>query len=198
MLSQMFELYPSYSKSFVFSSDKTKVWYRDEQHQSKLWFEVGTQVVGFKAFDTLSQAGMQQPHDATIHWCQFDYVFDVKMLQLIDLPLVLTGSNQCTDDNGSCQHLCLAVPGGRTCSCGHDHVLVNTTHCSPVQQCPAGTRLCLDQHTCQPTASCNDHVDCSEHLEEICESVNALNRNCVIHLSSLYFNSFFVLMTFIS
>ncbi|XP_029018451.1 very low-density lipoprotein receptor [Betta splendens] len=118
--------------------DQTKVWYRDEQHQNQLWFEVGTHVVSFKAFGTSSQAG----------------------------------SNQCTDDNGSCQHLCLAVPGGRTCSCGHDHILVNATHCSPGQQCPAGSRLCLDQLSCQPVEKlCNGHADCSDQSKDICVSL---------------------------
>lgn len=38
--------------------DKTQVWYRDEQQkQNRLWFEVGTQVVGFKAFSKSSQKG---------------------------------------------------------------------------------------------------------------------------------------------
>nr|XP_029133644.1 low-density lipoprotein receptor-related protein 1B-like isoform X4 [Labrus bergylta] len=38
-------------------SDKTRLWYRDEQQQNKLWFEVGTEVVGFKAFSESSQTG---------------------------------------------------------------------------------------------------------------------------------------------
>ncbi|XP_067377452.1 very low-density lipoprotein receptor [Channa argus] len=116
-------------------SDKTRLWYRDEQHQNKLWFEVGTQVVSVKAFSKLSQAG----------------------------------SNQCTESNGDCQHLCLATPGGRTCNCGHDHILVNATHCIPEQRCPAGSRLCLDQLSCQLVEKfCNGHVDCSDHSDENC------------------------------
>lgn len=38
-------------------SDKTRLWYRDEQ-QNKLWFEVGTEVVSLKAFSRSSQTGM--------------------------------------------------------------------------------------------------------------------------------------------
>ncbi|KAG7222111.1 hypothetical protein INR49_016683 [Caranx melampygus] len=116
-------------------NDKTRLWYRDEQQQNKLWFEVGTEVVSLKAFSKSSQ----------------------------------TGSNQCTENNGDCQHLCLATPGGRTCRCGHDHTLVNATHCSPDQGCPAGTRPCLDQLLCQPIEKfCNGHVDCSDHSDENC------------------------------
>lgn len=39
-------------------SDKTMLWYQDENGQDKLWFEVGTQVVGLKAFSKSSQTGM--------------------------------------------------------------------------------------------------------------------------------------------
>ncbi|XP_034547434.1 low-density lipoprotein receptor-related protein 2-like isoform X2 [Notolabrus celidotus] len=116
-------------------SDKTRLWYQDEQQQNKLWFEVGTEVVGLKAFSKSSQ----------------------------------TGSNQCTENNGDCQHLCLATPGGRTCRCAHDHVLVNVTHCIPEQHCPAGSKPCLDQLACKPVEKfCNGHVDCDDHSDENC------------------------------
>ncbi|XP_027134289.1 very low-density lipoprotein receptor isoform X4 [Larimichthys crocea] len=116
-------------------SDKTRIWYRDEQQQNKLWFEVGTEVVSLKAFSKSSQ----------------------------------TGSNQCTENNGNCQHLCLATPGGRTCKCAHDHILVNATHCSPEQHCPDGSRPCLDQLSCQPVEKfCNGHTDCYDHSDENC------------------------------
>ncbi|XP_044054121.1 very low-density lipoprotein receptor isoform X2 [Siniperca chuatsi] len=119
-------------------SDKTRLWYRDEQQQNKLWFEVGTEVVSLKAFSKSSQ----------------------------------TGSNQCTENNGNCQHLCLATPGGRTCKCTHDHILVNATHCSPEQHCPGGSRPCLDQLSCQPVEKfCNGHVDCYDHSDENCISL---------------------------
>ncbi|XP_047448033.1 very low-density lipoprotein receptor [Mugil cephalus] len=80
-----------------------------------------------------------------------------------------TGSNQCTESNGNCQHLCLATPAGRTCKCAHDHIHVNDTHCSLEQHCPAGSRPCLDQLSCQPVEKfCNGHVDCSDHSDENC------------------------------
>uniref|UniRef100_A0A8P4GKW9 EGF-like domain-containing protein n=1 Tax=Dicentrarchus labrax TaxID=13489 RepID=A0A8P4GKW9_DICLA len=133
--------------SLVFSSNgdtiywadtnKTRLWYRDEQQESKLWFEVGTEMVSLKAFSNSSQ----------------------------------TGSNQCTD-NGNCQHLCLATPGGRTCKCAHDHILVHDTQCNPEQRCPSGTRPCLDQLSCQPVEKfCNRHIDCYDHSDENCVSV---------------------------
>ena len=102
--------------------------------------------------------------------------------------LFFTGSNQCTENNGNCQHLCLATPGGRTCMCAHDHVLVNDSHCSPEQSCPAGSRPCLDQRSCQPVEKfCNGHVDCSDHSDENCESLYLLvksNKNLKMDLMS--------------
>ncbi|XP_029365707.1 very low-density lipoprotein receptor [Echeneis naucrates] len=116
-------------------NDKTEFWYRDDHQQNNLWFEVGTQVVSFKAFTKMSQ----------------------------------TGSNQCAENNGNCQHLCLATPEGRTCKCGYDHMLVNATHCSLEHGCLTGTRPCLDQLSCQPLDKfCNGHVDCSDHSDENC------------------------------
>lgn len=48
-------------------SDKTRLWYRDEQQQNKLWFEVGTEVVSLKAFSKSSQTGMRAtPHDTGV------------------------------------------------------------------------------------------------------------------------------------
>ncbi|XP_073321660.1 vitellogenin receptor Yl isoform X2 [Pagrus major] len=83
-----------------------------------------------------------------------------------------TGSNQCTEHNGGCQHLCLATPGGRTCKCAYDHIHVNATHCSPEQRCPGGNRPCMDQLSCQPADKfCNGHVDCSDHSDENCVSL---------------------------
>ncbi|KAM9744181.1 low-density lipoprotein receptor-related protein 2 [Menidia menidia] len=115
--------------------DMTRLWYRDEQQQQKkLWFEVGSKVISFKAFSKSSQAG----------------------------------SNQCAE-NGGCQHLCLATPSGRTCMCAHDHVSVTETNCSPEQSCPAGSRPCLDQVSCQLVEKfCDGHVDCSDHSDENC------------------------------
>ncbi|XP_056135703.1 low-density lipoprotein receptor-related protein 4 [Lampris incognitus] len=42
---------------WVTISDKAKLWYRDEQQQQKLWFEVNTEVVGLKAYSKPSQSG---------------------------------------------------------------------------------------------------------------------------------------------
>lgn len=46
--------------------DKTRLWYKDEQQQDKLWFEVGTEVVSLKAFSKSSQSGTQQKTIATV------------------------------------------------------------------------------------------------------------------------------------
>ncbi|XP_052317282.1 low-density lipoprotein receptor-related protein 2-like isoform X2 [Oncorhynchus keta] len=79
------------------------------------------------------------------------------------------GSNLCSDGNGDCSHLCLALPGGRTCRCAHDHYPVNVTYCAPDQHCPAGSRPCLDGHTCFPLEKfCDGHPDCSDTSDENC------------------------------
>ncbi|XP_072243174.1 vitellogenin receptor Yl [Leuresthes tenuis] len=118
--------------------DMTRLWYRDDEQQKKLWFEVGAQVVSLKAFSKSRQ----------------------------------TGSNQCAENNGGCQHLCLATPAGRKCMCAHDYVSVKDTNCNPERSCPAGSRPCLDQISCQPVEKfCDGHVDCSDHSDENCVSL---------------------------
>ncbi|KAK9522325.1 hypothetical protein VZT92_018799 [Zoarces viviparus] len=124
-----------YALLWMTVSDKTRLWYRDEQQQNKLWFEVDTEVIGLKAFSKSSQ----------------------------------TGSNKCTENNGNCHHLCLAIPNGRTCRCAHGQILVNATHCGPEQRCPDGGRQCLDQLSCHPVEKfCNGHIDCYDHSDENC------------------------------
>lgn len=39
------------------SSDKTRLWYREDQQEKKLWFEVDAQVVGLKLYSKSSQIG---------------------------------------------------------------------------------------------------------------------------------------------
>ncbi|XP_021476797.2 very low-density lipoprotein receptor isoform X2 [Oncorhynchus mykiss] len=79
------------------------------------------------------------------------------------------GFNFCSDGNGDCSHFCLAVPGGRTCRCAHGHRPVNATHCALDQHCPAGSRPCLDGHTCLPLEKfCDGHPDCLDTSDENC------------------------------
>lgn len=40
-------------------SDMTRLWYREDQQQ-KLWFEVGTKVLGLKAYSNSTQSGKWQ------------------------------------------------------------------------------------------------------------------------------------------
>ncbi|XP_031686144.1 low-density lipoprotein receptor-related protein 4 isoform X2 [Oncorhynchus kisutch] len=79
------------------------------------------------------------------------------------------GFNFCSDGNGDCSHFCLAVPGGRTCRCAHGHRPVNATHCALDQHCPAGSRPCLDGHTCLPLEKfCDGHPECLDTSDENC------------------------------
>uniref|UniRef100_A0AAX7SCN2 EGF-like domain-containing protein n=1 Tax=Astatotilapia calliptera TaxID=8154 RepID=A0AAX7SCN2_ASTCA len=79
------------------------------------------------------------------------------------------GSNPCTENNGNCEHLCLATPTSRTCKCSYDHILLNATQCSPEQHCPAGSRPCLDHLSCLPVEKfCDGHADCTDHSDENC------------------------------
>uniref|UniRef100_A0A3Q3FC24 Very low-density lipoprotein receptor-like n=1 Tax=Kryptolebias marmoratus TaxID=37003 RepID=A0A3Q3FC24_KRYMA len=41
-------------------SDMTRLWYKEDQQQKKLWFEVGTQVVSLKTFSKSSHSGSSQ------------------------------------------------------------------------------------------------------------------------------------------
>uniref|UniRef100_A0A8C6WTV1 EGF-like domain-containing protein n=1 Tax=Neogobius melanostomus TaxID=47308 RepID=A0A8C6WTV1_9GOBI len=126
------------------TGDETKVWFRDELQQNKMWFEVRTEVVSLGVFSKSIQKG----------------------------------SNQCSLNNGGCSHLCLATAGGRSCRCAHDHVPLNSTHCALGQKCPAGSRLCLDQLSCQPDNSfCNGHVDCPDHSDENCITIKQISSD---------------------
>ncbi|XP_034025502.1 very low-density lipoprotein receptor [Thalassophryne amazonica] len=118
--------------------DKARLWYRDEQQQNKLWFQVNTKVVSLKVFSKSRQ----------------------------------TGTNKCAVNNGNCQHLCLATPGGRTCKCGYDQ---NAINCTAGQHCPAGSSQCLDQLPCQPEKFCNIHTDCLDHSDKNCVSVKQVS-----------------------
>ncbi|KAJ0019807.1 hypothetical protein NQD34_007376 [Periophthalmus magnuspinnatus] len=91
------------------------------------------------------------------------------------------GSNQCSVDNGGCSHLCLPTAEGRSCRCAHDHAPLNSTHCHPHQHCPTGSRLCLDQLSCQPIDKfCNGHVDCPDHSDENCRSLQKLKSSGMV------------------
>ena len=54
------QLFPCISNPLCFppTSDKTRLWYKDEDQQNKLWFEVGTQVVSLKVVSKSSQTGV--------------------------------------------------------------------------------------------------------------------------------------------
>ncbi|XP_063051835.1 low-density lipoprotein receptor-related protein 2 isoform X2 [Engraulis encrasicolus] len=79
------------------------------------------------------------------------------------------GTNQCSNGNGGCTHLCLPFPGGRTCRCAHDHQSPDGKTCSPDKHCPAGFKSCLDGQTCLPTDKfCDGHPDCPDHSDENC------------------------------
>ncbi|XP_010875197.2 low-density lipoprotein receptor-related protein 2 isoform X2 [Esox lucius] len=89
-----------------------------------------------------------------------------------------TGSNFCSAGNGDCSQFCLAVPGGRTCRCGHEHRPVNATHCAPDPYCPPGTRPCLDKSTCLPLEKfCDGHPSCPDTSDENCVNLKGTSED---------------------
>ncbi|XP_051551957.1 low-density lipoprotein receptor-related protein 2-like [Myxocyprinus asiaticus] len=79
------------------------------------------------------------------------------------------GTNLCSEGNGGCSHFCLAVPGGMTCLCSHDHHLVNGKDCTSDARCPVGNRPCLSEDICLPLKQfCNGVADCPDHSDENC------------------------------
>ncbi|XP_034564755.1 low-density lipoprotein receptor-related protein 2-like isoform X2 [Notolabrus celidotus] len=78
-----------------------------------------------------------------------------------------SGSNGCSDNNGGCDHLCLAYPGGRTCKCGRGYSAANATSCAPLLDCPAGQEPCFDGSKCVSSGKfCDGQLDCSDESDE--------------------------------
>uniref|UniRef100_A0A3Q3F4Z8 Low-density lipoprotein receptor-related protein 1-like n=1 Tax=Labrus bergylta TaxID=56723 RepID=A0A3Q3F4Z8_9LABR len=76
-------------------------------------------------------------------------------------------TNSCSNNNGGCDHLCLAYPGGRTCKCGLGSSAVNASSCASLPDCPAEQQSCLDGSECISSSKfCDGHLDCSDESDE--------------------------------
>ncbi|XP_077399138.1 uncharacterized protein LOC144034293 [Vanacampus margaritifer] len=78
-----------------------------------------------------------------------------------------TGSNLCANNNGDCEHLCLAYPGGRKCKCARGFYSISPTSCAPEHPCPKGEQACLDGSKCfSSNKFCDGRVDCQDQSDE--------------------------------
>ncbi|KAK7933606.1 hypothetical protein WMY93_004502 [Mugilogobius chulae] len=143
-------------KSLVFSRDGKVIY----------WADTSLGTIGLVQLDELTYTELKVG----------DGLAAVALSDFALLWMTTGGSNGCSVDNGGCSHLCLATAEGRSCMCAYDHAPLNATHCVPRQHCPAGSRLCVDQLSCQPINKfCNGHVDCSDHSDENCVSLNGIS-----------------------
>uniref|UniRef100_A0A3B4H0A1 Low-density lipoprotein receptor-related protein 1-like n=1 Tax=Pundamilia nyererei TaxID=303518 RepID=A0A3B4H0A1_9CICH len=87
------------------------------------------------------------------------------------------GSNACRVNNGGCNSLCLAIPGGRQCACAEDQVLDKTDNTScranpsyvPPPQCQPGEFACKNNRCIQERWKCDGDNDCLDNSDEALE-----------------------------
>ena len=65
--------------------------------------------------------------DEDQHACNGEFLSVVLKVSLI---MVFTDVDECSDNNGGCQHECANIVGSYTCTCFNGFDLVNFTHCT--------------------------------------------------------------------
>ncbi|XP_028835739.1 low-density lipoprotein receptor-related protein 2 isoform X2 [Denticeps clupeoides] len=77
------------------------------------------------------------------------------------------GGNACSVRNGGCSQFCLPFPGGFSCKCAQDFLVVNRSQCVPQTLCTAGNKPCKNGR-CLPRAKfCDGVPDCPDRSDEI-------------------------------
>ncbi|XP_043576459.1 prolow-density lipoprotein receptor-related protein 1-like isoform X2 [Chiloscyllium plagiosum] len=98
------------------------------------------------------------------------------------------GFNFCSENNGGCDHLCLAYPGGRSCRCSTGYLLTNGSKCEAIE-CQPETWQCQDQLSCilneqvcdgkKHCADGSDEMECHRTWEQSALTTYVLPRSSV-------------------
>ncbi|XP_069783747.1 very low-density lipoprotein receptor-like [Narcine bancroftii] len=127
----------------------TKLWY-SVAGQEQWWFDTEQEIIGLKVHSR--QQGNFSPTSYSPYFGMECSPAD--------------RSNLCSEENGGCNHLCLASPGGGTCRCSTGYHLVNGV--CEIGQCPQQTWPCLDGFSCILNEQvCDGEKHCADGSDEM-------------------------------